>query len=89
MLKNRRSPIWRLSGVALLVSLSGCGAAYHEYGGRCVPYLYHAQPPLPYIPYEGCHCPTPGATSYFQTRGGPEKAAPTAEVLAESTTPPE
>lgn len=66
MLKKRTSTMARLLGVALLASLSGCATAYHDYPGCCIPYRYCPCPPLPYITYEGCHCPTPGASMCCQ-----------------------
>ena len=74
MWKNRASPMWTLLGVALMVSLSGCAAAYHDYPDCCIPYLYCPPPPLPYTAYEGCHCPTPGASQHFQQEGDADAA---------------
>ena len=62
MLKNRASTIWKQLGIALILSMSGCAAAYHDYHECCFPYLYCPSPPLPYVAYEGCHCPTPGTS---------------------------
>lgn len=87
MLKDNASPIWRLLGVALIVSFSGCAAAYQDYPGCCIPYLYCPPPPLPYVAYEGCHCPTPGASLYLQQHGISGNAASDADVPIESPTP--
>lgn len=61
MSKNRMSAILVLLGIALTIAFSGCAGAYHDYSDCCIPYLYCAPPPLPYVTYEDCHCPTPGA----------------------------
>ena len=81
MLKIAFSPIWKLVGVALIVSASGCAVAYHDYQGCCIPYLYCTPPPLPHVHYDGCHCPTPGASLYFQQRRS------SGSVIAESDAP--
>jgi hypothetical protein len=80
MSKSKPSTIWKLLGVALIVSLSGCAAAYHDYQGCCIPYLYCAPPPLPYVSYKGCHCPTPGASLYFQQHGHSSPAIPESDA---------
>lgn len=64
MSKNRPSPVRKLLAVVVVGLLSGCAAAYHHYSGCCIPYRYCAAPPLPYVDYEGCHCPTAGAAEY-------------------------
>ncbi len=87
MLKNKPSPIWKLLGVTLMLSMSGCAAAYHDYEGDCVPYLYCTPQPLPYVSYEGCHCPTPGASLYFQQHGTPDMTVVDSELSEESPTP--
>jgi hypothetical protein len=69
MSKNKKHAMWKLLGIALIVSLSGCAAACHKYAGCSIPYRYCAPSPLPYVTYDGCHCPTPGATLYFQQNG--------------------
>ena len=86
MLKHKPSPIWKLLGVALMVSLSGCAAAYHDYQGSCIPYLYCAPPPLPFVSYDGCRCPTPGASLYFQQQDGASDttAAPGPDIPTEA-----
>ena len=89
MLKNKPSPVWKLLGVALMVSLSGCATAYHDYQGCCIPYLYCTSPPLPYVAYEDCHCPTPGASLYFQQHGISGNAVPDSDVPVEGLTPSE
>ena len=89
MLRNKPSSIWKLLGVVLIVSLSGCITAYHDYPGCCIPYLYCPPPPLPYVRYEGCHCPTPGASIYFRQHGTPVPAALDSDVSIEATTLPE
>lgn len=74
--------VWRLLAVAVVISITGCASAYHDYAGCCVPYQYCSSPPLPYAAYEGCHCPTPGAALYYQQRNeagvdvAPSKEAP-------------
>jgi hypothetical protein len=89
MLKNKPPPIWKLLAVALLVSMSGCAAAYHDYPSCCIPYLYCTPPPLPHVAYEGCHCPTPGASLYSLQHGPTGTAIPESYVLPEAPTPPE
>ena len=89
MLKNNASAMWKLLGVALMVSLSGCATAYHDYQGCCIPYLYCTPPPLPYVAYEGCHCPTPGASLYFQQHGTSGPAIPESAASIEALTPSE
>lgn len=87
MLKNRQSLTWKLMGIALLVSMSGCAAAYHDYESCCIPYLYCTPQPLPYVAYEGCHCPTPGASLYFQQHGAPDITVTDSEIQTVSPTP--
>jgi hypothetical protein len=89
MLKYKPSPMWKLLCAALLVSLSGCAAAYHDYPGCCIPYLYCPPPPLPYVAYEGCHCPTPGASLYFLRHGSSGPAIPDSDAPIEAPTPSE
>ena len=89
MLKNKPSPMWKLLGVGLIVSLFGCAAAYHDYPGCRIPYLYCTPPPLPYVAYEGCHCPTPGASLYFQQHDASVIAIPHSDVPIEASTPSE
>jgi len=83
------APLQKLLGVALMVSLSGCATAYHDYQGCCIPYLYCTPPPLPYVAYEGCHCPTPGTSLYFQQHGTSGTAIPASDVPIEAPTPSE
>ena len=87
MLKSKPSPMWKLLGIALIVSLSGCAVAYHDYPGCCIPYLYCPPPPLPYVLYEGCHCPTPGESLYFQQHGPSGTAIPDSDVPIKGPTP--
>ena len=68
MITKKLSPAWKLLGVILLVSLSGCAAAYHDYQGCCIPYLYCPLRPLPVVVYGGCHCPTPTESDVAQNR---------------------
>jgi hypothetical protein len=89
MLKNKPSPMWKLLGVALMISFSGCAAAYHDDPGCSIPYLYCPPPPLPYVAYEGCHCPTPEASLCFQQHGVSGGAASDAEVPTEAPAPSE
>jgi hypothetical protein len=89
MFKNKPSAMWRLLGVPLLVSLSGCAAAYHDYQGCCIPYLYCPPPPLPYVAYEGRHCPTPGASLYSQQYGSSGPALSESDAPIEVPTPSE
>ena len=86
MLKNKPSPMWKLLGVALVISLSGCAAAYHDYPGCCIPYLYCPPSPLPHVAYEGCHCPTPSASLTFQQHGPSAAAIPDSDVPIEGPT---
>jgi hypothetical protein len=54
-------------GVALLLGVwgVGCSHAYHHYPPcSCIPYTYCPQPPLPYVTYGSCHCPTPIASGW-------------------------
>ena len=88
MRKNKTSPIWKLSGVVMVIAFSGCAAAYHDYPDSCIPYLYCVPPPLPYVAYESCHCPTPGASRYSQQQSSiAGDAAPDSDVSAEDRTP--
>jgi len=89
MFTNNASAMWKPLGVALLVSLSGCAAAYHGYQGPCVPYLYCTPPPLPYVGYDTCHCPTPGASAYYQQRGVPDADVPESAAPVEAPAPSE
>ena len=86
MWKKKPSAMWKLLGIALIVSLSGCAAAYHDYPGCCIPYVYCPPPPLPYAAYEGCHCPTPGVSLYLQQHGTPTTAIPDSDVPIETPT---
>ena len=81
--------MWKLLGIALIVSMSGCAAAYHDYQGCCIAYLYCTPPPLPYVSYEGCHCPTPGASLYFQQHGHSGPAIPESDAAIEVPAPSE
>ena len=87
MPKNKPSLMWKLSGVALLISLSGCAAGYHDYSDCCIPYLYCTPQPLPYVSYEGGHCPTPGASVYFPQHDTSDTSGPASDVPIESPTP--
>jgi len=89
MLKYIPFPMWRLLCLVLLVSLSGCAAAYHDYQGCCIPYLYCTPPSLPYVSYEGCHCPTPGASLYFRQHDTSGTAIPDSDVAIEAPKPSE
>lgn len=80
MSKSKPSTMWKLFGIALIVSLSGCAAAYRDYQGCCIPYLYCTPPPLPYVSYEKCHCPTPGASLYIQQHGHSGPAIPESDA---------
>lgn len=80
MLKNKQSPMWRLLGAALLLSLPGCATAYRDYSGCCIPYVYCPPPPLPYVTYESCHCPTPGTSLRFQQHGDSNPTIPQPEA---------
>jgi hypothetical protein len=80
MLKIKPSVFWKLSGAALAVWFSGCAAAYRDYQGSCIPYLYCTPSPLPYVSYESCHCPTPGASLHLQQRGAPDPASPESDL---------
>lgn len=86
MSKNKSSAMWNLLCAVLMVSLPGCAAAYHEYSGCCIPYTYCTPPPLPYVAYEGCHCPSSGASRYFQQNGASGATAQALEVQAEGPT---
>ena len=66
MMKSKASPMWKLLGGALIVVLPGCATAYHDYSDCCIPYLYCPPRPLPHVPYDGCHCPTPAASQYSE-----------------------
>jgi hypothetical protein len=87
MPKNKPSAMWKLLGVALIVSLFGCAAARHDYPDSCIPYLYCPPPPLPYVAYDGCHCPTPGATLNSQQHGSSGPAVSDSDVPIEASTP--
>jgi hypothetical protein len=87
--KREKSFPWRLLAVAAVISITGCAGAYHDYQGCCVPYLYCTPPPLPYVSYEGCHCPTPGASLYFQQNGSPDPIIPEADAPMDAPTRPE
>ena len=87
MSKNKTSAMRILLGIVLIVSLPGCAGAYHDYRACCIPYLYCTPPPLPYVAYEGCHCPTPGASLYFQQHGTSGAAIPNSDVLIEELRP--
>jgi hypothetical protein len=89
MLKNKRSCVWNFLGAALLVSFSGCAAAYRDYPGCCIPYLYCPPAPLPYVTYPGCHCPTPRASRSFQQQGASAAAVSASNVPIEAPTPSE
>ena len=78
-----------IPAAAPAVSVSGCAAAYHDYRGSCIPYRYCPRAPLPYVAYEGCHCPTPGASVYFQQHGTSGAAIPESGVPIEGPTPSE
>ena len=68
--KRKVLSLWRLLALAAVTSIAGCAGAYHDYQGCCIPYLYCTPPPLPYVPYEGCHCPTPVGSRYQQELSG-------------------
>ncbi len=87
--KRKKSSLWRLLAVAAVISITGCAGAYHDYQGCCIPYLYCTPPPLPYVSYEGCHCPTPGASLYFQQHGSSVPAIPESDAPIEVPTPPQ
>ena len=87
--KCKKSSLWRLLAVAAVISIAGCAGAYHDYQGCCIPYLYCTPPPLPYVSYEGCHCPTPGASLYFQQHGSSVPASPESDAPIEVPTPSE
>lgn len=88
MLKHKASTTWKLLGIALMVSLSGCASAYYDYQGSCIPYRYCPPSPLPFVAYEGCHCPTPVGPQYLQRRDiRPRPAAPNVDVPIESPLP--
>jgi len=88
MLKHKASTISRLLGITLMVSLSGCAAAYHDYQGCCIPYRYCPPSPLPYVAYQGCYCPTPVGPQYLQRQNvSPLPAAPNVDIPAESPRP--
>lgn len=90
MMKSKASPIWRLLGGVLIVALPGCAAAYHDYSDCLVPYLYCPPQPLPYVPYDGCHCPTPLASQYFEPETEiSNTSASDADVPTEAPTPSE
>jgi hypothetical protein len=67
--KRKLSSLWRLLLFVVVIPIAGCAGAYHDYQGCCIPYLYCTPPPLPYVSYEGCHCPTPGTSLYFEQHG--------------------
>ncbi len=87
--KPKSSFTWPLLVIALAIPFTGCAAAYHAYSECCVPYLYCAPRPLSYLHYDGCHCPTPGASQYI-----PESAtalpgdAPERDAVNENSAPP-
>lgn len=70
MPQGKTSSAWCLLAVVLAISITGCAGAYHDYSGCRIPYLYCAPPPLPYVGYDGCHCPTPVGSQYRQQRRG-------------------
>ncbi len=76
---------WRLLAAALAVLLSGCAGAGRDYSDCCIPYLYCPPPPLPWVSYEGCHCPTPVASRYGEPQSG--YSAPSGDVPSETPAP--
>jgi hypothetical protein len=70
MFPSKRFPSWKLLSVVLVVFLSGCASAYHDYADCCVPYRYCQPRPLPYVAYQGCHCPTPAGSQYSDLQTG-------------------
>lgn len=56
----------RMLLLAVPLVLPGCAAAYHDYPCGCVPYAYCPPPPLPYVTYSHCGCPTPIAAQRHQ-----------------------
>jgi hypothetical protein len=68
--KRKMLSLWHLLALAAVISITGCAGAYHDYQGCCIPYLYCTPPPLPYVSYEGCHCPTPVGPRYQQELSG-------------------
>jgi len=84
MLTNKSSTSRLLLVLAMLVFLAGCASAYHDYADCCIPYRYCAPRPLPCVPYDNCHCPTPGASDYYQQLGTPAGTKTDADVPIEA-----
>lgn len=82
MFSRQRLPSWNLLTLVLAVALSGCASGYHDYADCCVPYRYCRPRPLPYVSYQGCHCPTPLGSHWASSQSadsvplGHERGAP-------------
>ena len=64
----------------LLITSSGCAAAYRDYEDGCVPLGYCPLPPLPYAEYRGC--PTPIAERYSSLAASAGEKASTEPIVA-------
>ncbi len=84
MLNNGTPSLWKWVAVVGIGLLSGCATAYHDYSDCCIPYLYCRPSPLPFVNYEGCHCPTPGASQYL---GQQQAISSSSSPLADAPTP--
>ncbi|MCA9246189.1 MAG: hypothetical protein KDA42_03710 [Planctomycetales bacterium] len=62
MRAKRRIP--RLVLLFVLLLVTGCASAYHDYAGCHVPCRYCSLPPLPYTQY-GCACHCCAASAYL------------------------
>lgn len=86
MIQKKRFPSCKLLIAAMVVLFSGCASAYHDYADCCIPYCYCRPRPLPYVSYQGCHCPLPVGTQHSGMQAVADSASGAeAAVLADAS----